>query len=175
MVIIPDIKNNYVTSFCQSITQDQKPLYIHHEPLPNKPLKECFPIVSEQIATLGGKQISGWFLLEIPGIWLEAEFHAIWERPDGVWVDITPRTLPFSKVLFLPDSKRQYQGVQVESIFYPLTDNHAVVQFIELAKEFFKETNKGDLAFQKHYVSTPRIVAIQREMQLLSAQFPRIP
>ena len=115
----------------------------------------------------------GWAILQLDGIWLEAEFHAVWRDQKGQLLDVTPREFPFQEYLFLPDPTRAYKGIQVESYFLPLTTHPAVLRHIELAHELFVETNRGELAYATSYPMTPRIASIKAEIEYTSSHFPR--
>ncbi|MCU7933712.1 MAG: hypothetical protein KZQ99_02390 [Candidatus Thiodiazotropha sp. (ex Dulcina madagascariensis)] len=168
---IPNKRKDYVRSFCNSLVLGVQPQYVPHQPVSNKPRRECFSIVPEHIATYGGKQNFGWAIFEIKRVWLEAEFHVVWEREDGRLIDLTPREAPLSKILFVHDPKRKYEGIQVDSVFKALTKNPSVKRFIELAGEHFRATNEGDLAkintgpiIQCSPELKARILKIQNEM-----------
>jgi hypothetical protein len=169
-VTIPDINNADVQELCHSLVREPKPIYVNHQPLPRKPVQECFPIVAQHITEYGGSQVFGWAIIEVPGMWLEAEFHTVWQNKESYLLDVTPRQSAFEKILFLPDPVRKYEGLQVESIFRSLTQHPDVLRFIQLAHEFFVETNRGELALSPSYIRTPRIAAIEAETQQLIRQ-----
>jgi len=135
---------NYIKAFCRQIVPGGEPLYIPVQPLPDKPINECFAIVPEHIASHGGKQLIGWNIREWKRVLIEAEFHAVWQRPDGTIVDITPKDT--SRILFLPDPSRKYTGISVDNIRKPLRKDPRIRRFCDLGHERFLELNKGDLA-----------------------------
>ena len=135
----------HVKSFCRQLVPGQAPLYVSHQPLIDQPFLECFSIVEQHVLANGGKQHFGWLITEFRKVWLEAEFHTIWEREDGVLIDLTPRSRAPDKVLFLPDPKRQYQGRRVNSVFKPLSGHSAVKRFIACADEHFRILEESDL------------------------------
>lgn len=55
----------------------------------------------------GGKQVFGWLIWQ-HGNTFEAEFHSVWETPQGQLKDISPRYYGEKVVLFVPDPKRKY-------------------------------------------------------------------
>jgi len=168
---IPQKQKDYVRSFCRQVSPGQQPIYVKHEPLRGKPLRECFSIVPEHISINGGKQHFGWAIVELRKVWLEAEFHVIWERQDGVLIDLTPRETLIERILFLPDPKREYEGRQVQSVFKALSKKPSVKRFIQLAEEFFIATNEGDLAdVQRGIIDCPRGAEIENEMHELMRQ-----
>lgn len=172
MLSIPNVLEQEVVDLCSSVAPGQTPVYVKHSPIKGASVRECFPVVIKYAATHGGRLRVGWNIVKLNGIWLEAEFHGVWESPEGILVDLTPRDFPQPQYLFLPDPARQYEGKQVESVFFPLTSNPAVIRHIQLAREFFNETNRGELANANSFTLTPRIAHLQNEMQLLLAQFP---
>lgn len=56
-VAIPDIARTEVQALCRSVVAEQQPVYVEHCPLPGKPLKECFPIVTQHVTERGGSQV----------------------------------------------------------------------------------------------------------------------
>jgi hypothetical protein len=172
MISVPGIQQTLVQQLVARIATGTEPLYVKHQPLAGKPLKECFSIVAEQVEAHGGERVCGWAILQLDGIWLEAEFHAVWCDQTGQLLDVTPRELPFREYLFLPDPARAHEGVQVESHFLPLTTHPCVCRYIELAHELFIETNRGELAYATNFSMTPRIADIKAEMEYVLKDFP---
>lgn len=141
----PNLIKPYVRSFCRTVCKNE-PLFVPLRPLRNKPINECFRIVPEHVANSGGKQVNGWAIWEWPKVMIEAEFHCVWESPEGSLVDIAPKPFPLDKIVFLPDSHKQYRGRQVNNIRKALTRDKNIYRFIELANLIYVELNKGDLA-----------------------------
>lgn len=69
---------------------------------------ECFSNVKSLVERPGGRLISGWAIWNWPGFYARAEHHAIWERPDGQWVDPTPKGQ--KSILFAADPKATLEG-----------------------------------------------------------------
>lgn len=96
----------------------------------------------------------GWAIWEWKKVLIEAEFHAVWQRPDGTLIDITPKAtaigeiLDIKKILFLPDLSREYRSVSVDNIRKPLRNDLRIRRLCNLWHERFLELNKGDLADQ---------------------------
>lgn len=137
----PKIIKPYVLSFCRRINQNE-PVWVEVRPLPGKPFNECFSIVQDHIVLNGGKQYNGWAIWEWRKVMIEAEFHCVWERPDGQLVDLTPKAPHVEKILFLPDPQRSYTGRQVNNIRKALSRDKDIDRFIQLANDFFVETNR---------------------------------
>jgi hypothetical protein len=106
----------------------------------------CFLAVPKHIAENGGKQITGWAIWEWPKVWIEAEFHCVYERPDGSWVDITPKAVAIPRILFLRDDTRFYRGRQVDNVRRQLIPDSDVRRYFEVLTLIHKEMNKGELA-----------------------------
>lgn len=146
--IVPMLGDAHVLAFGASIAPGGDAHVVQCLPLLHEPFNECFSIVPKQIAAHGGSQLTGWAIWEVPGIYIEAEFHAVWQRPDGQIVDITPRPIYFPSIAFLPDPKRQYVGRQVDNIRQPLVRDNDLVRFLYLCRRRFEILNQGDLADQ---------------------------
>ena len=99
--------------------------------------------------------IVGWAIWEWPGVFIEAEFHAVWASPEGQLVDFAPRSLRSSHVVFLPDPSRKYEGRQVDNIRKPLVRHNDLIRYLFIFRRRFEILNKGDLAFQLGSVSPP--------------------
>lgn len=114
--------------FCARIAPNP-PLRVSHLPLVEQPPLECFTIVPEYIAAHGGEQLNGWAIWEVPGVFIEAEFHAISRDPAGELRDLTPRLNYPVSITFLPDPDRVYRGRQVDNIREPLVDDADIIRF----------------------------------------------
>lgn len=64
----------------------------------------CSDGVIEKIKHDGGLIRFGWTIWEWPGIFLTAEFHAVWGSPNGNLVDITPKPQGETRILFVEDT-----------------------------------------------------------------------
>jgi hypothetical protein len=63
----------------------------------------CNLTVAEKIKKEGGKPIHGWTIWEWPGVFWTAEFHMVWENPNGELIDVTPKPDGETSILFLQD------------------------------------------------------------------------
>jgi hypothetical protein len=175
---VPSLLNSYVKTFCRELVPNNKPLYVPVDSLPNKPLNECFLIVPDHVASSGGTQLIGWQIREWKKVLIEAELHAVWQRPDRVLIDITPKDVPTHRILFVPDPSRQYTGVVVDNIRKPLRKDPRIKRFCDLVHERFLELNKGDLADQHGEIELTgdaaiRFSDIQQEMAQLEHELVR--
>lgn len=66
----------------------------------------CHVSAKHAAAKHGGRRIHGWALWQFgegSSTMIVADFHSVWEKPDGTMVDVTPPKFG-TKVLFVPDS-----------------------------------------------------------------------
>jgi hypothetical protein len=140
----PKLVKPYVISFCRSIVKNPEPLYVPVRPLRRAPADECFRILPKHIASYGGDQVTGWTIWEWPRVLIEAEFHCIWRQPEGELLDITPKSVPVPRILFLPDPNRKYRGRQIDNFRKPLDHDPAIKRF--LASRIHQAFNEGELA-----------------------------
>lgn len=137
-----------VRQFCREISPRSAPRFIKVTPAPGAPVKECFPIVERHVQRHGGSVCYGWQIWEWPGVMIEAEFHAVWKDAAQQLHDLTPKTPPIDKILFLPDPDRVYSGRQVNNVRRALSDKAEIRRFIEAADAEFELTNRGTRAEQ---------------------------
>ncbi|MNC06827.1 hypothetical protein D3C75_543500 [compost metagenome] len=138
----------HTQKICQQILANVNAVWVKSEPLPGAPEKECFQIVADHVVRHGGKAITGWAIWEVPGVYIEAEYHSIWQDADGVLHDLTPYPHKFDKILFLPDHTRPYCGRQMDNFRQAVVNDRDVYRWLYLAKRCFELTNAGDLADQ---------------------------
>lgn len=67
--------------------------------------KRCFVNVDQQVAKEDGRMVVGWMWLELSGISLSGEAHAVWLSRDGKLRDITPHDGSPRRVAFCEDSR----------------------------------------------------------------------
>lgn len=145
----------HIIKLCRHIVPDSQPLVIASGPDPDAPQKECFQIVAYHIAQHGGQTVYGWAIWEVPGVYIEAEYHSVWQSPEGELLCLTPFPLSFESILFLPDPSRSYKGRQVDNVREPLVKDRDVYRYLYLAKRIFEITNAGDLADQHGEIRLP--------------------
>lgn len=134
--------------------------------------------MAEHVAEHGGESVVGWAIWEVPGVYIEAEFHSVWRASDGALHDLTPRPTPLDSILFLPDPSRQYRGRQVDNVRQPLVEDRDVFRYLYLGKRIFELTNAGPLADQHGEISLPPKAAkeywkVMDEFRKLQARLDR--
>lgn len=142
--LTPHINSGSVNEIVKIINSGTEPIYISSRPIEEGPENECFPIVDSYIAQHGGTRVLGWALWELPGIFIEAEFHAVWQSPDGNFIDLVPRNDKTINILFLPVPDAVYDGFQINNIRIPLNNNSVIRDFIKLLDDKFEFENRGE-------------------------------
>jgi hypothetical protein len=123
-----------VLAFCRQIDPTREPLFVPRRPAPGAASGNPFALLKDHASRHGGRVQYGWTITEQPGWYLEGEFHAVWVAPTGELIDITPGQEGVSRLLFLPDSGRTFQGASLPNRFFALSpspDVGAVVQDAE--------------------------------------------
>lgn len=124
-----------ILDFCRRLDPTRAPLHVAIRSADGAPADRPFAFLKSQVARLGGRVKHGWVIREYPGWYLEAVFHGVWQAPGGELVDIAPMSEVGSTILFLPDSRRTYQGERIPDQFHALSqapDVRAVVADAEL-------------------------------------------
>lgn len=122
-----------IRDFCKRISSDQ-PVLLSVRPESFSRIAECFDNVASKIEKEGGEVVHGWLIWDWPGVFTEAEFHAVWKSPEGVVRDVTPTYDGEKQVVFLPDASRTYQGRRVDSIRVAANENKIIGDFIKLCE-----------------------------------------
>lgn len=141
-----------VTSLIRKLSISGQPIFVSIKPDSESLPDNCFENVRKKMIREHGRRILGWQIWEFPYT-LEAEFHAIWCSPNDQLIDITPKTIPVDKILFIEDSKLEYQGRQVDNVRLNLTENRLVDDLIELKKAKYRIENEAGRAFQNGIVT----------------------
>ena len=153
---VPDRITSPIRKICNIIGSSEKPRYIEVSVAPDAVVNDCFINVANKISRDGGDVQYGWAIWYLPGVLMEAEFHAVWCSPEGVLIDISPRPIKFDKILFVPDPARVYEGQQVNNIRIPLKKDENVREFIQLHEKLFRIMNEGELANKHGEIEFPR-------------------
>lgn len=80
----------------------EMPVFVHVDPLPGARPGWCFENVDRVVARSGGRRAHGWLYWASPA-WLNAEFHAIWQSPEGRLIDVTPKPDGEQAIVFAED------------------------------------------------------------------------
>lgn len=92
--------------------------YVEVRPAPGARPLNCHLNVAAHARRAGGRIVYGWLIWEGPEH-LQFEHHAVWESPQGGFVDVTPQQDGERQILFLPDPARPWQGRRIAPIHLP--------------------------------------------------------
>lgn len=129
------------TEFCARVSPGQIARLVLIRPAPGSDHNDCFHLVRRKAHRDGGRIQFGWAIWEWPGVFLEAEHHAVYAPPgDRPWVDISPCDLPeLTHRLFLPDDSALYdfdhEGIRRDNRREALTDDPLIQTFFRLAEQ----------------------------------------
>lgn len=172
MIYPANISAVHVGEFCSGLVKGDHPVAVCCQPLMGQLQSECFSIVEQQVLKAGGQRVLGWGIWERTGVFIEAEFHAVWRSPEGELIDIAPRLSLLETITFLPDTNRNYNGRQVDNVRKSLVKDMDVVRFLHLAKRRFEILNTGDLADQHGQITLPK--KLDREYWQLMKDMARL-
>jgi len=88
-----------VLEFCRKVGI-AAPVQLQVSPAEGAEVGWCIRNVECQIQRHGGSMEYGWISWGAPELFYEAEFHAVWRRPDHVLVDVTPQRDGETEILF---------------------------------------------------------------------------
>ena len=144
-----DILEPHVQVFCSEIGC-MKPISVLCKPQSQEDENECFQLVQDKIDEFGGALVTGWAVWEKQGVFIEAEFHAVWLNSEGEYLDLNPRHISseFKEILFIPDNETKYENKQIDNIRKPLVNDPTVKKYLHLNAKLFHFMNKGERAFQ---------------------------
>jgi hypothetical protein len=93
-----------IQAFCAEVNPAVAPIFVPVEPAAGAEENECFVNVRRMVEKFGGAIQYGWGVWWWPGVFIEAEHHAIWTTPSGQLFDITPNAFGAKKTLFVCDN-----------------------------------------------------------------------
>ena len=130
------------------------PVYVKVQPESGAIVSQCFPNVERKVLSSGGKMLCGGQIWEWPNVMIEAEFHAIWQSPEGDWVDITPKQDEEQTILFAHTPKRPYDGKRVDNVRLALRDDTIIHHFIQISELISKALQDGR-EFEYGFITVP--------------------
>lgn len=111
----PALVTQHIERLCDRLGLASKPEFIRVISRADSGDRDCFNDVLQQVSEQGGKIVYGWQFWEWPKVFVEAEFHAVWERPDGALIDVQHKPDGERAILFVRDDKRVFDGNQVDN------------------------------------------------------------
>lgn len=144
--VTPAECNQHVMSLCAELSPGEHPFYVEVQANAGEPHDECFHVVNRHIERLGGTAVIGWAIWELPTVFVEAEFHAVWQSPAGEFLDVAPKSTPTERVFFLPDRRRKYEGFPLDNVRRPITSAPEVREFISAMEAKYEIMNRSGRA-----------------------------
>ena len=181
--VTPAEVNATLATLCAELAPGVQPFHVDVRPLPDAPANECFALVEDQVSAFGGTRLLGWSLWEMPGLFVEAEFHAVWKSPADEYIDIAPKARPTARILFLPSPEAVYSGRQVNNERRPVGNDPDVERYLHGFDLRYEFMNRGKRAEQFGEIElTGRDLgeyqAIERHLeqahQKIAHKFPRV-
>jgi len=123
-----------IEAFCRQLDVTARPVWVPVRPASGMVGSEDFASLKSHVASHGGRIQFGWILWEQPGWYLEAEFHGVWVTPGAELCDVLPRADGATRLLFLPDSRRTFQGESFPNQFMPLSRSPDVLAVVQNAE-----------------------------------------
>jgi hypothetical protein len=96
-----------VLQFCASISSAE-PVFIPSVPITRAVTSFCFENVAQKVRKRGGSIAHGWAIWHLPGLYFEAEHHAVWRNKLGNLIDVSPQLGGRKSKLFLLDENAIY-------------------------------------------------------------------
>jgi hypothetical protein len=131
---IPGEITSEILALCRELDPTREPVWVPVRAAAGAIPGQDYASLKGHGASSAGRPQFGWIIWENPGWYLEAEFHGVWASPAGELTDIIPRRDGATRLLFLPDSRRTFQGESIPNRFLALSpspDVQAVVRDAE--------------------------------------------
>jgi hypothetical protein len=146
---IPRTDAPALLALCHELSPGQAPVSLAVKPVSHAVPNDCFSTVRRQARVAGGDMVHGWQVWEWPGLFLEAEFHAVWRDRAGELRDITPKSAPVASITFVVDPLRVFSGMRVPNVRRALTADPRVRTFIEACEDEWQLLYRGERASQR--------------------------
>lgn len=175
--LVPEQDANSVATIMSVLRIGTKPIRLRVEPVAGGVVNECFDNVRKAVEQGAGFATYGWKLSEtLPGVMIEAEFHAVWIDAHGAMHEVSPQAelldgSTHEETLFVPDPSKLDDGRQVDNLRIALKRDPLIQKFIKNAKRRYKYLNAGSLSDYYGEVSmTPELAEITRVSSDLQQQ-----
>ena len=142
---IPKKDDPFLKKLIETIGITAAPVLVKIKPCPGAIVSECFPNVDKKIEKNGGTRIVGWQIWRTKNL-IEAEFHAVWKSDKNVLIDITPKIVPMSEIMFIEDYIKKYEGKPVDNYRLNISSNSLVDDLIKVSETIFEIENRGSRA-----------------------------
>lgn len=118
--------------FCATIAPAE-PVFIPSVPIKRAPTSFCFENVARKVREKGGSIAYGWAIWHRPGLYFEAEHHAVWRNKLGNLIDVSPQMGGRKRLLFLSDESAIYDPFALRpNIMAPDGNSERARQMVDL-------------------------------------------
>ena len=118
--------------FCASIASAE-PVFIPSVPIKRAVTSFCFDNVAQKVREKGGSIACGWAIWHLPGLYFEAEHHAVWRNKLGNLIDVSPQMGGRKRLLFLLDESATYDPFALRpNIMAPDGNSERARQMVDL-------------------------------------------
>jgi hypothetical protein len=107
-IFSPDRHSHPVNLVEQNLGLTDAAIVVPFESVADAKELNCFDNVRAVVAEGGGEFVYGWLVWQHGNIFVEAEHHAVWRKPTGEVVCVTPQNPPVKAVTFIPDPSATY-------------------------------------------------------------------
>lgn len=107
----------------------EPPSLVGHCPHPSAAVAQCHANVLQMVHFNGGRAVWGWHFslnaCDPDDLHIDAVFHAVWESPEGVFIDVTPQSDRvvagqkaglFTPLPFFCEDKRYFKECEVQDV-----------------------------------------------------------
>ena len=159
-----DRVTNRAKLVCSNVGVDKDPQIIPYRKVKGAIGGECFENVRSHIKKFGGEVVDGWAVWEFPPLEVQAEFHSVWETPEGDLVDITPPLHGGQKTTFLRGAPDEvYEGRNRSAVYLPYDETEIAKRYVELSRRWQELVfPEGDLQ-EPTFKMTPEIMQVTME------------
>lgn len=134
----PNPKDRHVAEFINSVVTGGRGLTMKIVPQEGAEPLDCFGNVRRAADQHGGEIVFGWTIWEWPGVYIEAEHHAVWRKPDGELADITPAQDGEETRVFVADPEATYdfenEGERRDNIRKALSKDPNIAEFFRYSE-----------------------------------------
>lgn len=144
-----------VMEFAAEIVPKEEPLFVTVEKVGGMKAQNCHGNVANQVRQRKGAIVQGWKFWTIPSLVVTANYHAVWQQPDGKLLCITPQQE--TSILFVPDQKSLFDVNNppthaIPNRYKALMDHPDVHEWIRL-----RERNAKFIAIGKNRMPTAEV------------------
>ena len=130
MMTTPSAITPQILALSERLGKGLVPEFVQVDTHSNAIENDCFIDVAKKCESNGGESVIGWQIWELPGILIEAEFHAVWRSPSGKLQDVSHKRNRETSILFVADPSRTYAGIRLDNVRVAICSEPLVHEFI---------------------------------------------